>query len=217
VARFTAEWLPRLNAILAEWAATLPPEAASWVAGAAYVRVSSARSLGGESPDVQLRNVLAMMAQRCYGVAPEHLFFDVASATDIGARAAFQRMFELALTGGVKAIGVFVGDRLFRNLEQAMRIKNEFRVHGIELVYLGKFEGDQRNPSAWLFETTQDTAADYQARTTGYQVGLSLEERSRRGQPVGGLPEVYPPDKQEAAVNLVIEQARLFADDLLVA
>jgi hypothetical protein len=186
------EWQPRLAAILAEWQASLPPDAAeTWTPGAAYIRESSAASLARDAPDVQLRNVLALLAQKRIFVASDALFFDVQSATDIATRAAFQSLFEMAIRGGFKAIGVFVNERLFRNLAQAIQIKRQFRLKGIELVYLGRYEGDQRNPAAWHFETMQDAAAELHARNTGYYIGTHFEVISRQGRPVGGIHEVF--------------------------
>lgn len=187
-----AEWFPRLEAIREAWAASLPPDAAeTWTVGAAYIRESSGRSLVGEAPDHQLRNVLTLLAQKRVYVAADDLFFDVQSATDIGHRAAFQRLFERAIAGGLKAIGVFINERLFRNLAQATEIKRQFRLKGIDLLYLGKYEGDTRNPAAWQLETMQDTAAEMHARNTSFYVGMHIEGMTRLGRPVGRIPEVY--------------------------
>jgi hypothetical protein len=188
------EWMPRLECSRAVWADTLPAEAATiWARGAVYVRQSSARSLVGEAADVQLRGTLAQMAQKKIFVPPEGIFFDVESGTDIGPRAAFQRLFEEALRGGFKAIGVYVNERLFRNLEQAIQIKRQFRLHGIDVIYLGKWEGDPRNPAAWQLEVMQDMNAELHARNTSHYVGLHHEALTRAGRPVGRLPEVYRP------------------------
>jgi hypothetical protein len=187
------EWTPKLQETLANWQRSLPPEAAeSWTPGAAYVRESSVASLVGEAPDVQLRHVLAMMERKRIFIPLDALFFDVESGTDIAPRAAFRLLFERAIAGGYKAIGVFVNERLFRNLEQAMKYKREFRLRGIELVYMGKFEGgDPRSPSSWHFEVMQDTSAELHARNTGYYVGTHTEVITRDGRPVGRLPEVF--------------------------
>ncbi len=193
------EWIPKLHGVRDAWAALLPPDAATtWKRGAAYIRVSSARSLVGDSPDTQLRNVLLMLAQKGVYVGPDAIFFDVESGTDIGPRAAFKRLFESALAGGFQAIGVFINERMFRNLEQATQIKRQFRMANIELVYLGMYEGDRRNPAAWQMETMQDTTAELHARNTSYYVGLTFEAQSRAGRPVGRLPEVYT-EKERAA------------------
>jgi DNA invertase Pin-like site-specific DNA recombinase len=188
------EWLPRLAATRDAWAADLPPEAeADWTPGAAYIRVSSARSLGGDSPETQLLNTLDLMGRKRMFVGPEAVFFDVESGTDIGPRMAFKRLFEAAIDGGYKAIGVFINERMFRNLEQSIQIKRQFRLAGIQLVYLGMYEGDRRNPAAWQLETMQDTTAELHARNTSYYVGLTFEAASRAGRPVGKIPEVYRP------------------------
>lgn len=186
------EWRPKLDAVLAEWQAAMPADAADlWTPGAAYIRKSSARSLVGDAPDVELRNVLSMFAQKRVYVRSDALFFDVESGTDTAPRAAFRLLFERALAGGFKAIGVFVNERLFRNLGQAIEIKRQFRLHGIDVWYSGKFEGDQRNPAAWQLETMQDTAAELHARNTSYYVGTHFEVITRAGRPVGRIPEVY--------------------------
>jgi len=186
------EWQPRLQAILADWAKSLPEDAAvSWPGALVYVRESYAKSLVGDAPDVQLRTALGLLAQRRIYVAPENLFFDVESATDMISRAAFQRLFEKAFLGGIKAIGFAVNDRLFRNLEQSLRVKGQFRRNAIELIHVGQWQGDQRHPAAWQAEVAQDTHAEYQARTTSYNVGTHFEAISRDGKPISKLPEAY--------------------------
>jgi len=200
VKAYIAQWEPTLRAVIVDWQATLPAEAANWPLGAAYIRESSAESLAGGSPDTQLRNVLEMMARRQYYVTVETLFFEVQSATQTATRGAFQRLYELALAGGVKAIGVFLSERLFRNVEDSIRVKRDFRKKGIELVFLGKFEGDQRNPAVWQAETMQEVVNELHARNTGFQVGLAFERRSRAGLPIGKMPEVYEPDGRAPSI-----------------
>lgn len=186
------EWHPKLDAIRDAWEATLPPEAAeTWTQGAAYVRESNLASLAGDAPDTQLRNLLTLLAQKHVFVARGAVYFDVESATDIGPRTAFKRLYERAVAGGYKVVGVFVGERLFRNVEQAKAYKRQFRLKGVELVYFGMFEGDKRNPAAWHFETMQDASAELHARTTSYYVGMHFEQITRFGRPVGRIPEVY--------------------------
>ena len=196
------DWLPRLHAVRDAWGDGLPSDAEStWIRGAVYLRVSSAMSLQGDSPDTQLRNVLAMLAQKRIHVGRDAVFFDVESGTDIGPRAAFKRLFEAAIAGGYQAIGCFINERMFRNLEQSIQIKRQFRLAGIQLVYLGMYEGDRRNPAAWQMETMQDTTAELHARNTSYYVGLHFESVSRMGRPVGKLPEVYT-EKERAPTFL---------------
>jgi hypothetical protein len=143
------EWLPRLHAIRNEWEETLPPEAvALWTPGAAYIRKSCVMSLGREAPDTELRQVLAMLAQKVFVAPPSGLYFEVHSGGDVAKRAIFANMLESARAGGIKAIGVYLNERLFRNVEQASATKREFRVRGIELHYLGAYKGDPRNPAA---------------------------------------------------------------------
>ena len=62
---------------------------------------------------------------------------------------------------------------------------------GIQLVFLGKPEGDQRNPAVWQAETMQDVVNELHSRNTSFQVGLAFERRSRAGLPTGKMPEVY--------------------------
>jgi|GEM_PF-7080473 hypothetical protein len=191
VKAFVALWRPKLVKVLADFNAALGEEAASWPLGAAYIRESCALSLIGESPDVQLHNVLQLMRTQRFRVSVETLFFEVRSSTQIATRGEFKRLLELALAGGVTGIGVFLSDRLFRNVEESSRTKNEFRRRGIELFYLGKFEGDQRHPAAWHLETMQDVANELHARNTSYYVGMNFEHRTAMGKPAGRLPEVY--------------------------
>ncbi len=187
-----ADVRPLLHVVWEAWEASLPPQAkTTWRHGCAYIRESSIKSLASNAPDIQLRNTLNHLASKGVYVPWEGVFFDQASGTDVVLRTDFQRLFELALAGGFQVIGVFVAERMFRNLEQASRYKREFRLHGIELEYLGKFEGDPRNPASWQLEVMQDMNAEYQARTTGYYVGTHIEALTRDGYPTGWLPEAY--------------------------
>jgi hypothetical protein len=187
-----AEWTPRLKALLAAWQGTLPPEATTeWRTGAAYVRESSARSLVGDAPDVQLRSVLGMLASKEVYVPPDGLFFDVHTGTEIGARMAFRQMYDRAINGGFQAVGVSVNERLMRNVVESAGVRRAFRMRAIELVYQGQYEGDPRNPAKWQLETMQDQNAEAHARNTSYYVGTRCEIVSRQGRPVGKIPEVY--------------------------
>lgn len=187
-----AYWEPILRAERDAWEAGLPPEAPElWRKGGAYVRLSRGTSMAGEAPDVYLRQTLALMAQKQVYVAADAVYFEVESATDIGPRGIFRRLFERAMAGGLSVIGAAVNERLFRNVEQSKQIKRQFRVKGIELFYLGMWEGDRRHPAGWQLETFQEVTAELHARTTSYNVGTHLEDASRRGRPMGVLPEVF--------------------------
>jgi hypothetical protein len=201
IGQFKAEWLPRLQAARDEWEETLPPEAViSWTRGAAYIRESCIGSLAGEAPDVQLRQVLSLLARKKVYVAPDSVFFDVHSGADVAKRAAFQRMYEDATKGGIKAIGVFLIERMFRNVEQAIQVKRDLRLKGIELHHLGQFEGDQRNPGAWQLQMIQDFSAEMHARNVGFYVGTHFEQITRAGRPVGLVPEVYVAGPREKGI-----------------
>jgi hypothetical protein len=191
-----AEWIPRLEEIRREWAASLPEAATTWRKGAVYVRESSALSLALDAPDAQLRQALGMLANKQAFVGEGAVFFDVESGTDVGPRAAFRRMFEESVAGGFDVVGAYVNERLFRNLAQAQAYKRQFRVAGIDLAYLGRYEGDQRNPAAWQTDVMLDTNAELHARTTSYQVGMHFEILSRKGRPTGRIPEVYVPGER---------------------
>jgi len=104
------------------------------------------------------------------------------------------------LAGGYKVVGVFVAERMFRNLEQATKVRLEFRTRGIELEYVGRFEGDHRSPASWQLEVMQDMAAEAQARQTGYYTGRHLESLTREGKPVGPLPEGYKEAKRAESI-----------------
>jgi excisionase family DNA binding protein len=80
---------------------------------------------------------------------------------------------------------------LFRNAREAQDVKRDFMLHGIELDYLGKFNGDPRSAVAWRIERTQEIDDEMWARKTSENVGRALEELSKKGQPIGPLPEGY--------------------------
>ncbi|HYI16318.1 MAG TPA: recombinase family protein [Thermomicrobiales bacterium] len=198
IAQFKAEWEPRLIEAHAHFNETLPASAhETWTRGAAYIRVSCARSLVNDAPDTQLHHTLNLLAVQQVYVPAENVFFDVHTGADYGRRAALQEMIQIAENGGIKAIGVYLNERLFRNLEQAIKTKRDFRLKGVELYYLGSYQGDPRNPVAWQQQVISDFTAELHARTTSYYVGNHLEQLSRAGRPVGQIPEAYEPGERE--------------------
>jgi DNA invertase Pin-like site-specific DNA recombinase len=186
------ETLPKLQAILDLWLAELPAEAAtSWRQGGVYIRESTIQSVAAEAAETQLRATLAHLTRKRVYIATEQLYFDVASATTVMDRHEFQKLYEEAVAGRLDVVAYFGPDRAFRNLKDSTHIKAEFRKRGIELEYLGKWEGDSRNPSAWQLETMQDVNAAAHARNTSHYVGTKLEDLTRSGRPVGRHPEVF--------------------------
>jgi resolvase-like protein len=194
------ETLPKLQEILAAWIESLPPEApGAWRRGAVYIRESTMMSVAAGAAESQLRLTLGHLARKNVYVPPEGLFFDVASGTSLVGRAAFKRLYEEAIAGDFKVIGVFVPDRLFRSVTDASEIKRQFRIKGIELEYLGKFEGDARSNASWTLETIQDLNAEAHARATSSYVGNTFMEMSRAGLIVGNYPEAYAPTGRAAS------------------
>lgn len=184
-------WLPRLQSGLEGWISTLPEDVDAWKRGLVYVRESSARSLHGSAPDVQLRSALGLAAQKQVQIPVDGLYFDVESGTDTVPRRAFRRLYERCLAGGYEAVVVSAHDRMFRNVEQAKETKREFRRHGVELVYSGMYEGDERDPTKWQADTFQEFISENHARITSWNVGKHFETLSRDGRPLGQLPEAY--------------------------
>src|SRR4051794_7924459 len=72
--------MPLLLAVLRAWHSTLPADAAAtWRRGAVYIRESTLSSGVGNSPEMQLRNTLALLAAKKVWVPEAGIFFDVAS------------------------------------------------------------------------------------------------------------------------------------------
>jgi DNA invertase Pin-like site-specific DNA recombinase len=189
-----ASTMPLLVDVLRAWHSTLPPEAAAtWRRGAVYIRESTLSSGVGNSPEMQLRNTLLLLAAKKVWVPEAGIFFDVASGASLSGRVAFQRLFEEALAGGYEVIGVFGPDRLFRNQTDALTIRRAFREHGIQLEYLGKFEGDSKDAAAYQLDAIVDMQSHVHAHMASQNVGRHFEALSRSGRPVSGNPEVYVP------------------------
>jgi hypothetical protein len=170
----------------------LPPEAvAEWPRALAYIRLSRGTSMVADAPDGYLHHTLALLKRHGYYVPPDAVYFEVETGTELSARGIFRRVIERALAGGVTAVGAATNERLFRNMDEKSYIKQQFVNNRIELLYVGMFEGDQRSPSAWQYEKSQDMMAEYHARNTGWNVALHLETASRNGRPMGKLPEAY--------------------------
>lgn len=186
--------MPILLDVLRAWHSTLPDGvAATWRRGAVYIRESTISSGVGNSPEMQLRNTLLLLATKNVWVPETGIFFDVASGASLTGRVAFQRLFEESLAGGFEVIGVFGADRLFRNQVDAMQIRRAFREHGIELEYLGKFQGDPKDAASYQLDAIVDMQSHVHAHMASQNVGRHFEALSRAGRPVTTNPEAYEP------------------------
>ena len=182
------------DAIVGEWEswdAGLPDDAHTWDVGAVYVRESGATSLVGDAPSTQLRYALNVMAAERIYVPREHVYFEQATGTEIAARREFQALLAQAMEGKFKALGVYVSSRLFRNMEEAIMVKRQLLLHGVQLYWPGRPKMDDRDPSAWAMERQMEMADELHSRQTGWFVGRAKEYLSSNGHPQGPLPEGF--------------------------
>lgn len=138
IKRLKDAWLPTLAAIREEWERGLPAESlTSWPQGSVY----ACRGYEGSSdlgPDEQLQSLLAMLADRNVFVPSSRVFFDIDSGHDVGRRRALWDLELPAMLGKLGSVmGVFVGERLLRDLEQAIAKKRRYAMLGVELMYVG--------------------------------------------------------------------------------
>ena len=192
----TPEELVRLTiaallAVWSEWATSLPQHT-DWEIGAAYVRESSAKSLEGIQPSVQLRAILDNFARKHIFVPWELVFFDNRSGTELETRSGLMALIaKVEVDPTIRHIGAFESDRLFRNVEDHSRQTNDWRRRGVRVHIPGMPDLDERLPSTWQMEQTQAQFSEYHSRTTSFKVGTNLQAASRSGIPVGTLPEGY--------------------------
>lgn len=159
---------------------------------ALYTRESDPESLVGEAPINQLRTGLQLLMAN--GALPpwENVYFENESATAISVRAHFQDLLERAMAGEFRIIGAYLSNRLFRNADEASAVRTQLARRGVKLVWLGKPTGmDERDPNLWLLERNADTQDEYHSRNTGWLVGRQLEYKTRKGEPIGHLPECW--------------------------
>lgn len=168
-----------------------PPGAAAWPEGAAYVRESSEESLVGDAPVVQLQNTLAMLQAEKVYVPRELVFFENVSGTEMAARLQFQDLIERAVAGEYGVIGAYLSSRLFRNMEDAIAVKRRLRIHKVRLLWVGKPTVDGIDPSTWAMERQGEISDELHSRQTGYLVGRAMEHKTRKGEPLGRLPECW--------------------------
>lgn len=173
------------------WAAALPAGAAAWTKGAAYVRESSEESLVGDAPVVQLQNTLRMLQAEKVYVPRELVFFENVSGTEMAARLQFQDLIERAVGGEYGVIGAYLSSRLFRNMEDAIAVKRRLRLHNVRLLWVGKPNVDGIDPSTWAMERQSEISDELHSRQTGYLVGRAMEHKTRKGEPLGRLPECW--------------------------
>lgn len=184
-----------LQEVWENYARDLPADAVNWPHGAVYVRDSDAASLTGDAATNQCVSALGLMtAERRY-VPRENVFFDQASGTTIAGRGRFQELLQQALEGKFVALGAYVSSRLFRNMEEAIAIKRQFRIQGIELFWVGRPKMDQRDPMAWQQDRSAEMNDELHGRQTGWYVGMQKEYLSAQGYPQGPLPEGFVADE----------------------
>lgn len=169
----------------------MPPHAAQWDLGAAYIRESGANSLVSDAPTTQLASTLGLLAAEQVYVPWEHVFFENASASEMATRLEFQGLIDRARNGEFAVIGAYLSNRLFRNAEEASVVKSELRKLGIRLAWTGKVNMDPRDPMAWSMEKTVDINDELHCRQTGWYVGRAYERKSRRGEPASKIPEMW--------------------------
>lgn len=171
----------------------LPPHAAQWASGAAYIRESGANSMVSDAPTTQLASTLAMLAAEQVYVPWDHVFFENASASEMATRLEFQGLIDRARRGEFAVIGAYLSNRLFRNSDEASVVKRELHKLGIRLAWTGKVNMDPRDPLAWSMEKTVDINDELHCRQTGWYVGRAYERKSRRGEPAAKVPEMWKP------------------------
>ena len=177
-----------------EYARELPDDAMSWPIGGVYVRDSDAASLTGDAATNQCATALRLMTAESIYVPRENIFFDQGSGTNIAARSRFQDLLQKASERSFVALGAYVSSRLFRNMEEAIAIKRQFRMQGVELYWLGRPKIDPRNPMAWQAERNAEMFDELHSRQTGWYVGMQKEFLSSQGFPQGPLPEGFVAD-----------------------
>lgn len=181
-----------LKRVWQRWRAGLPAATEEWPKGAAYLRESAADSMVGGAPAGQLESTLAMFAAKGIYVDWDDVYFENVTGTELTARVEFRELIERAVAGEYVAIGAYLSSRLFRNVEHAIAVKRDLKLHGVELTWMGKPTMDPRDPSAWMMERQTEVSDEWPARQTGWLVGLTKERLSREGAPTGGRqPEIW--------------------------
>lgn len=175
-----------------EWAERLPVEAkVLWPHGAAYIRESNVNSLVGDAPVAQLVATLNMLEREGVYVPWDLVVFENVSGTELALRPRFQALIERATTGEFSVIGAYLSHRLFRNAEEAAKVTRQLTMHGVRLLWNDKPHLDERDPMAFLIESQQRTYDELHSRQTSFQVGRQMEFKTRSGEPLGRLPEVW--------------------------
>ena len=163
-----------------------------WITEAAlYTRESDPDSMVGEAAVNQLRSGLELLMDN--GALPPwgNVYFENESATAVAVRADFQDLLERAMAGEFRIIAAYQRNRLFRNEVESGAVKTQLARKGIKLLWVGKPIGDERDPNLWLAERSADLQDEYHSRNTGWLVGRQLEYKTRKGEPIGHLPECW--------------------------
>jgi site-specific DNA recombinase len=139
---------------------------------ALYARVSSQRQAGEATIQSQIAALRERIAAEGHAVDDERSFLDDGFSGATLVRPALERLRDLAWSGGLDLIYIHSPDRLARKLSHQMLLLDEFKKHGVEIVFLNHDARDA-SPENLLLVQMQGMFAEYERS--------KILERSRRG------------------------------------
>jgi len=181
---------------------------------AIYARVSSDQQAQQCTIASQIEELRERIMADELTLEEELSFIDDGHSGSTLARPALERLRDVAYAGGIDRVYVHSPDRLARKYAYQVLLVDEFRQHGIELVFLNHALGD--TPEEDLLLQMQGMIAEYER--------AKIMERSRRGKRhaarrgsvnvLGGAPYGYryiskQEGNGEACYQVVFEEARI--------
>jgi len=141
------------------------------IRAAFYARVSSEQQATAHTVESQIAALSERAQSDGTSVPPERQFVDDGYSGATLVRPALDRLRDLATVGAIDRIYVHSPDRLARNYAYQVLLLDEWRRHGIELVFLNRPLG--QSPEDDLLLQVQGIVAEYER--------AKIMERSRRG------------------------------------
>ena len=165
-----------------------------------YARVSTAQ---GQSVEMQLRDLRELAARRGFEIVREYCDEGFSGAKD--SRAALNRMLADAHAGRFNAVLVWKLDRLGRSLLHLVRLLEEFRRTGVELVSFSEGLDFTTTTGKLLFQIIS-AFAEFERDCIRERVLAGMRNARAKGKRIGRPPRTYLSEEVRKGIALAHHQ-----------
>ena len=138
---------------------------------AVYARVSSERQAQDATIDNQVEALILRVRNDGHQLLPEQTFVDDGFSGSSLYRPALEKLRDAAADGSLDVLYVLAPDRLARNYAHQVLLLEEFKTHGLEVIFINRPTGN--TPEDFLLVQVQGMIAEYER--------AKIMERSRLG------------------------------------